>query len=133
MSGTAGLPAGYLSGVAAPAESSADRADAISSAVALFNAGRYWQAHEALERVWRAVHEPAERLVWQGLIQAAAALLHQERGNRHGTTVVGEAAVAKLAGPQHPNVELETVAFRSALAAALAATGPAPRLTPRTT
>jgi len=56
----------------------------------------------------------------QGLIQAAAALLHQACGNRHGTVVVGAAALAKLAGPQRPDIEFETVNFRAQLARALA-------------
>ena len=50
----------------------------------LFNAGEYWLAHEALETVWRSIisdGDAAAARVWQGLIQAAAALLHQQRGN----------------------------------------------------
>ncbi|HEX9283182.1 MAG TPA: DUF309 domain-containing protein, partial [Gemmatimonadales bacterium] len=53
----------------------------------LFNAGDYWVAHEALETVWRSIIREGEEDaagVWQGLIQAAAALLHQRRGNGHG-------------------------------------------------
>jgi uncharacterized protein len=98
----------------------------------LFNAGEFWLAHEALETVWRSIIDEGERRVWQGLIQAAAALLHRERGNRHGVVVVGAAALAKLAGPQHPGVELETVRFRDALSRALAGEADPPRLEFRT-
>jgi len=94
----------------------------------LFNTGEFWLAHEALETVWRSIIEGAERQVWQGLIQAAAALLHRERGNRHGVVAVGAAALAKLAGPQHPAVEFETVQFRAQLARALAGEGDPPHL-----
>jgi hypothetical protein len=94
----------------------------------LFNAGEYWLAHEALETVWRSIIDEEERRPWQGLIQAAAALLHLGRGNRHGTVVVGAAALEKLAGPQHPAVEFDTVQFRAALARALAGEGDPPRL-----
>lgn len=94
----------------------------------LFNAGEYWLAHEALETVWRSIIDEDERRVWQGLIQAAAALLHSARGNRHGTVVVGAGALAKLAGPQHPVIEFDTVSFRAALARALAGEGDPPRL-----
>lgn len=106
----------------------ADRRATLREACALFNAGRYWEAHEALEAVWRAIEEEGERLVWQGLIQAAAALFHRERGNQRGVESVGNAALAKLAGAQHPQVELETVAFRAELARALAGEGGPPRL-----
>jgi hypothetical protein len=94
----------------------------------LFNGGDYWAAHEALETVWRSILRGDEARVWQGLIQAAAALLHLRRGNPHGVDVVGGAALEKLAGPQLPEVELETVAFRAQLARALAGEGDAPRL-----
>src|SRR6266511_1597494 len=98
----------------------------------LFNAGQYWLAHEALETVWRSIIKENEAGAFQGLIQAAAALLHRARGNRHGTVVVGAAALEKLAGPQQPEVELETVHFRAQLARALAGEGDPPRLEFRT-
>src|SRR5436190_14226474 len=103
----------------------------------LFNAGEYWLAHEALETVWRSIisdrddisdRDEAAARVWQGLIQAAAALLHQRRGNGHGVAVVGGSALEKLAGPQRPDVEVETVRFRERLARALAGEAGPPRL-----
>ncbi len=97
----------------------------------LFNAGEYWLAHEALETVWRSIISDGDQVaarVWQGLIQAAAALLHRERGNRHGVVVVGGSALEKLAGPQHPDVEIETVRFRDQLARALTGDATPPRL-----
>lgn len=93
-----------------------------------FAARRFWEAHEALETVWRSVSEASERRAWQGLIQAAAALLHLSRGNAHGVRVVGGAALAKLAGPQHPGVEFDTETFRDRLELALRGAGPAPEL-----
>jgi hypothetical protein len=94
----------------------------------LFNSGAYWAAHEALETVWRSILRDDEARVWQGLIQGAAALLHHARGNQHGVDVVGRAALDKLAGPQHAEVEFETVEFRALLARALAGEGKPPRL-----
>jgi hypothetical protein len=82
--------------------------------------------------VWRSIIEESERRAWQGLIQAAAALLHRERGNRHGVVVVGAAALAKLSGPQHPAVEFDLIPFRAGLARALAGEGDPPRLELRT-
>ncbi|HKR55887.1 MAG TPA: DUF309 domain-containing protein [Gemmatimonadales bacterium] len=106
----------------------------LKTAQDLFNRGEYWLAHEALETVWRSISRDRaeERLVWQGLIQACAALLHRTRGNRHGVIKVGAAAVEKLAGPQAPEVEFETVAFRAELTRALAGEGDPPRLEWRT-
>ena len=103
----------------------------VTHACDLFNAGEYWLAHEALETVWRSIISDGDQVaagVWQGLIQAAAALLHRERGNRHGVAVVGGSALEKLAGPQRPDVEVETVRFRVQLARALAGDGEPPRL-----
>ena len=107
-----------------------DRRRYVEHARELFNTGDYWLAHEALETIWRSIikEEAAEARVWQGLIQAAAALLHRERGNRHGTVVVGAAALEKLAGPQRPEIEFETVDFRAQLSRALAGEGNPPRL-----
>src|SRR2546428_2238049 len=97
----------------------------------LFNSGEYWRAHEALETVWRSIikngDEGAAR-VWQGLIQAAAALLHRERGNRHGVAAVGTAALEKLAGPPPPAVQFGTGGFPAQPAPAPAGAGGAPRL-----
>jgi hypothetical protein len=42
--------------------------------------------------------------------------------------VVGAAALRKLAGPQHPAVEFETVRFRAILERALVGEGDPPRL-----
>jgi len=100
----------------------------LENARELFNTGEYWLAHEALETVWRSIIKEEEARVFQGLIQAAAALLHASRGNRHGTVVVGAAALAKLAGPERPEVEFETTHFRAQLARALAGDGDPPRL-----
>ncbi len=105
-----------------------DRRAHAERAVALFNGGRFWDAHEELERIWRAVPDEGEAAVIQGLIQAAAALLHRERGNRHGVAAVGKAGLQKLAGAQHPAVEFETVAFRRELERALRGEGPPPTL-----
>ncbi len=97
-------------------------------AVALFNRGSFWEAHEAIETIWRSVADEGEALVLQGLIQAAAALLHRGRGNSHGVTVVGKAALVKLSGRQHPAVEFETEEFNRGLERALRDGGPPPTL-----
>ncbi len=103
----------------------------LTRACDLFNSGDYWAAHEALETVWRSIISDGDEdtaRVWQGLIQAAAALLHQRRGNEHGVAVLGRSALEKLTGPQRPDVEVETVRFREQLGRALAGEAGPPRL-----
>lgn len=46
----------------------------------LFNAGDYWESHEALEGAWRS----RRSRFYQGLILYASAFVHARRGNAHG-------------------------------------------------
>jgi hypothetical protein len=105
-----------------------DRPAVARRAVELFNGGAFWEAHEALETIWRSVPDEGEALAIQGLIQAAAALWHRRRGNPHGVGVVGGSALDKLRGRQHPAVEFDTEHLCRGLAEALEQGGPAPRL-----
>jgi uncharacterized protein len=59
------------------------RSEGIDTGLVLFNAGDYWHAHEIWEQRWLVSQEPYTSL-YQGLIQAAAALVHWQRGNRRG-------------------------------------------------
>ena len=58
--------------------------------------------------------------------------MHRARKNRAGLIKVGAAAVEKLAGGQHADVEFDTVRFRAQLTRALAGEGDPPRLEWRT-
>lgn len=62
---------------------------------ALFNAGRFFEAHEKWEEVWLAETGPAKRLL-QGLIQIAAGFLKAESGSFGVAARLLEAGVAKL-------------------------------------
>lgn len=104
-----------------------DPAELAHGGVRLYNAGRFWEAHEAWEAVWRAAPDP-ERRTWQGLIQAAAAMLHRERGNAHGLAALGEAAVSKLMAPAPPGFPIETARFAAALARCVRENGAVPRV-----
>jgi uncharacterized protein len=53
----------------------------------LFNQGRYWQAHEALESAWRAEKGPIREL-YRGILQAGVVYLHITRGNYAGAMKV---------------------------------------------
>jgi len=97
----------------------------VRSGVTLYNAGRYWEAHEALEAVWHAARG-ADRALWQGLIQTAAAMLHRERGNAHGLAVQGGAAVTKLRLTPPAGFPIETAGFADALERCVRGAGPVP-------
>lgn len=51
--------------------------------IVLFNSGRYWEAHEAWEEVWKRHPEPG-RIFFQGLIQVAAGMHQLQRLIYHG-------------------------------------------------
>src|SRR2546426_6870166 len=94
----------------------------------LFNAGDYWAAHEALETVWRSIISDDAAPAWQGLIQAAAALLHWQRGNRHGVAVVGGGGLGQLRGPPRPGVEVGNLHFPARPPPGLGGGGGLPRV-----
>jgi predicted metal-dependent hydrolase len=53
----------------------------------LFNLGRYWEAHEALEAAWRAETSPVREL-YRGVLQAGVVYLHITRRNYAGAMKV---------------------------------------------
>jgi predicted metal-dependent hydrolase len=72
-----------------------DRHDYFQEGIELFNAGRFFECHEAWEQVWNR-SQGEEKVAIQGLIQAAVAILHLERGNREGAQTLYAKARAKL-------------------------------------
>jgi predicted metal-dependent hydrolase len=70
--------------------------DLFEQGLALFNAGRFFEAHDRWEILWRIKKNSTERIFCQGLIQAAAAILHAERGNLRGAASTYAKARAKL-------------------------------------
>jgi predicted metal-dependent hydrolase len=63
--------------------------------IRLFNQGNFFEAHEVWEQQWRKA-EGAERIFYQGMIQAAVALAHAQRGNNAGAISVFLKSVSKL-------------------------------------
>ncbi|MBG0774329.1 DUF309 domain-containing protein [Oleidesulfovibrio alaskensis] len=51
-------------------------------AVEMFNAGDWYESHEILDMLWLAETSP-ERELYQGVLQIAAGLWHDRRGNRN--------------------------------------------------
>jgi predicted metal-dependent hydrolase len=96
--------------------------DAYLEGVHLFNTGRYYEAHEALEEVWReCAKESRERLFYQALIQIAAACLHRERGRWRPALLQYGRAVEKLARVAATEVlGMDLVALRAEIDATFA-------------
>lgn len=64
--------------------------------ISLFNQRDFFEAHEALEDVWRVAPEPEKKFV-QGLIQVAVALHHHSKGNLVGAQSLLRRAAQNLA------------------------------------
>ena len=60
-----------------------------------FNAGRFFEAHEAWEETWLHSPEP-DKTFLQGIIHIAAAFHHYSRGNTRGTRNLLEAGLGRV-------------------------------------
>ena len=89
--------------------------DYFQEGIDLFNAERFFECHEAWEQVWNR-SQGDDKLILQGLIQAAVAILHLERGNREGANSLYSKARLKLdlAGKTFKGLDVER--FRCELA-----------------
>ena len=84
-------------------------------AVAYFNAGRFYEAHEDWEILWLE-SENEHRLWLQGLIQYAAALVHYSRGfHARGFSRLMEQATEKVTGYEGETEGLDWPRFEQAL------------------
>ena len=67
----------------------------LAEGVALFDAGHFFEAHEAWEEAW--LHERgARRLLLQGLILVAAGWLKRDAGNARGAWTLFSRALERL-------------------------------------
>ncbi|MBZ5552844.1 MAG: DUF309 domain-containing protein [Acidobacteriia bacterium] len=62
-----------------------------------FNFGRFFEAHEVWEDLWRLLAGESKR-VMQGLIQTAVGAHHLQKGNRHGAQSLFRNALGKFSG-----------------------------------
>jgi len=84
--------------------------DVTAQGLALFNRGHFFDAHEALEDVWRSVPRgQALRRHVQGMVQLAVAFHHASTGNYVGARSVLERALRNLDGAEgsFPEVDFE--------------------------
>jgi uncharacterized protein len=79
----------------------------------LFDEGAFFESHEAWEYAWHGATQ-TERDFFQGLIHAAAACLHHQRGNAHGFDRQKERLVRRLGryGPSHRGVDTKGLVQR---------------------
>jgi predicted metal-dependent hydrolase len=68
--------------------------------IAHFNAGRFFQAHEAWEEAWRKAENTPDEEFFKGLAQLGAAYTHYARGNAHGARVLLERALERVSSRQ---------------------------------
>lgn len=79
----------------------------IERGVELFNAERFWHAHEAWEEIWLSA-AGEEKQFLQGLIQLAAAYHHVQRGTSpRGAVRLFDAAMRRLGSmpPLHDGID----------------------------
>lgn len=80
--------------------------------IRLFNAGKYFEAHEAWEEIWMRSSGEA-RLFFQMLIQSAVCFHHYEGGNARGATGLYERVLEKLSRLPDVYMSLDVRRFAS--------------------
>ena len=82
----------------------------------LFNRGHFFEAHEVLEDLWRALaRDHPTRRHHQGMVQLAVAFHHQSTGNHIGARSVLERALRNLNGGDSSFPELDLDRLRAEL------------------
>ena len=68
----------------------------LAIALASFNAGDWYEAHDHFEELWHETQGPM-RPALQGVLQIAVAHVHMERDNLHGATVLLGEGIGRFA------------------------------------
>jgi predicted metal-dependent hydrolase len=103
---------------------------AFHEGVRLFQAGQFWHAHEQWEECWRVAGGPTASF-YKGIIQAAAALVHWQRGNNTGLRRNWAKARPKLAALPAGFGGVDLAALIEAMDAFVAADPPPSAAPPR--
>lgn len=96
--GGAGRPAGAIIGLMRNPLPPDTRRALLEEGFQLLAKGRYFAAHETFEDLWHSTDVQAERDVWQGMAQVAAALVKHERGETASAITLLAKAAARLEG-----------------------------------
>lgn len=86
----------------------------LAEAIALFNSGEWYACHDGFEALWHET-QGASRPLLQGLLQAAVAQLHLERGNQRGATVLMGEGLGRLQGCGERGLGVELTPLRLTL------------------
>jgi predicted metal-dependent hydrolase len=89
--------------------------DFFQEGIDLFNQGRFFECHEAWEEIWKR-SDGETKLFYQGLIQAAVAILHAQRGNLEGAKSLHQKAREKLDPLADEHMGIALAEMRVALA-----------------
>ena len=89
--------------------------EALAEAVALFDAQRFFEAHEFLEWIWKSprVH-PGDRDFWKGVTQVAVGCVHIQRGNRSGALKLLHRAAGHLRAEPRQDHGVDRASLRAA-------------------
>jgi uncharacterized protein len=104
--------------------------DQYQQGIRLFNESRFFDAHEALEDVWRDAPAESKKFL-QGLVQVAVAFHHYSTGNRVGMRSVLERAITNLGEPAGHFSQIHKTALLQSLhewCDAIDSNSPMPRL-----
>ena len=107
--------------------------EALQKAVALFNAERFFEAHEFFEYIWKHEEVPAsDRDFWKGVTQVAVGCVHTQRGNAKGALTLLERSLGYLAPYplRHHGIDRRALMEAAArVAAQVRRDGPSPDVT----
>jgi predicted metal-dependent hydrolase len=98
--------------------------DAFERGLGLIREGRFFEAHEELELVWRAA-DTSERDFYQGLVHVAVAWYQAGRGRPVATASQLEKATRRLAAfaPEHRGVDVAEILSQVAAAREIVRSG----------
>lgn len=92
-----------------------ERRNALEEALAAYDRGDYFEAHELLEPAWLGTPDTPERELYAGIIKLAAAYVHDARGNPGGVTKGLRGARERLieGAPAGPTVGIDVASLVS--------------------
>jgi predicted metal-dependent hydrolase len=89
--------------------------ETLERGIDFFNAGNFFEAHEAWERLWLNAEQPEEKQFLQGLIMAAGSFLHYLKRECKGASVLLSKSVPLLKSGTVTHPEIRLADFTRAL------------------
>ncbi|MGH8929238.1 MAG: DUF309 domain-containing protein [Egibacteraceae bacterium] len=102
-----------MAGKRVPDQVASSVAEALDYAIQLFDAQRFFEAHEFLEWIWKSDEVPeGDREFWKGVTQIAVGYTHTQRGNRDGALTLLDRACRYMAPypPRYQGIDAEALA-----------------------